>query len=400
MCKKEETIRLISGNILETIFRHQTSSRTSISKATGLTPATVTNTINLLVSNNKVIETGDEVRVVKGSGRSRRLITINKNFKHYIGIEINATGIFLTITDTLGNKVKNSKTNIDDYNYKKINDVLINLIANTIKKFPELRFGGIGISVPGHFEHQTGRIISNNSKWEFFQISEIKKKIHLPIFLENNINCMAVAEYLFHPESSPEQFLFIHIGPGLFCSFFDNHSILKKKNFYIGEIGHTIVDHNGPICECGKRGCLQTYISDTWLIKNAEFLFENAKNTIIKTLVASPADLNLEVIYHSYLLGDSFIIDKIESGIQFLATSIANTLIIYDSQKVYINSQLFNYPGFSEKLITLINEQLQFIPTKRNLNIDILPFNPYRGASGAAALAVYNNLIWENNSQA
>ncbi|HEM4817188.1 TPA: ROK family protein, partial [Streptococcus suis] len=143
---------------------------------------------------------------------------------------------------------------------------------------------------------------------------------------------------LFHPESSPEQFLFIHIGPGLFCSFFDSEHILQNKNFYIGEIGHTVVDLNGPSCECGKRGCLQTYISDTWLINNARFLFENVQGSIIKTLVEKPEDITLDVVYNAYRLGDGFIIEKIESGIDFLATSIANTLVIYDSKKIFINS--------------------------------------------------------------
>lgn len=80
MSKKEETLRLICGRILETLFRHQKSSRARISKTLGITPATVTHTISHLVSHQKVIETGDEIRDIQGSGRSRRLITINKHW--------------------------------------------------------------------------------------------------------------------------------------------------------------------------------------------------------------------------------------------------------------------------------------------------------------------------------
>ncbi|HFR3801960.1 TPA: ROK family protein, partial [Streptococcus suis] len=96
--------------------------------------------------------------------------------------------------------------------------------------------------------------------------------------------------------------------------------------------------------------------------------------------------------------GDGFIIEKIESGIDFLATSIANTLVIYDSKKIFINSQLLNYPGFSEKVNNLVDNQLQFIPSKNNLDIKFLSFNIFRGAIGAASLAVYNHFILENNS--
>lgn len=397
--KQEETLRQTSGRILETIFRHKQTSRTLISKELGLTPATVTHTLNHLVSIQKVVETGDEVRAVKGSGRSRRLITLNKDYKYFIGIEINVKGIFLTTTDTFGNWTTENSQSITKYDLKNINSILIQMIQSTLNQHPDEICGGIGIAIPGHFDSKSGRIISNNAKWQHFQLTEIQNTISVPIFLENNINCMALSEYLFHSERSPEHFLFIHIGPGLFCSFFEKQHILTNKDFYIGEIGHTVVNPNGPACECGKRGCLQTYISDSWLLQSAAFLFENAQNTVIKTLVTSPNELSLDTIYNAYLLGDNFIIDKIESGIQYLATSIANTLIIYDSQKIYINSQLLNYPGFSDKLIEQINEQLQFIPNKHNLNIEVLPVNPYRGARGGAALATYYNFIWEKTSQ-
>ncbi|MEG3236682.1 ROK family protein [Streptococcus suis] len=398
MGKKEETIRNISGNILKTLFRHQKSSRTRISKSLKITPATITNMISYLVAEKKVIETGDEVRDYIGSGRSRRLITVNSQYRHYIGIEINANGIYLAVTDTIGNLITNSNIKITEYDSKQINEIIIQLVTETLDKFSYLEFGALGIAVPGHFDSKSGHIISNNVKWIYFDLAVIKQSISIPIFLENNINCMAIGSYLFHPESSPEQFLFIHIGPGLVCSFFDSEHILQNKNFYIGEIGHTVVDLNGPSCECGKRGCLQTYISDTWLINNARFLFENVQGSIIKTLVEKPEDITLDVVYNAYRLGDGFIIKKIESGIDFLTTSIANTLIIYDSKKIFINSQLLNYPGFSEKVNNLVDNQLQFIPSKNNLDIEFLSFNIFRGAIGAASLAVYNHFILENNS--
>lgn len=393
MSKKNETLRILSSKILEKIFRLEKCSRTHLSDSLGLTPATVTNTLTLLINDNRVIETGDEFRTLQGSGRSRRLIKINPEFHYFIGIEINTHGIFLVVTNTIGEIVPESKQSLHEYNIENINQVLIDMIQKTLQQFSHLSFGAIGVAVPAHFDEETGRIISNNKKWKHFLLSELKKTIDLPFYLENNIKCMALGEYLFYSHVSPDKYLFIHIGPGLFCSFFDAEHILSIKNFYIGEIGHTVVNPNGPSCECGKRGCLQTYISDTWLIQSAAFLLKNAQSTIIKTLVSKPEEITLDVIYNAYILGDPFIIEKIESGISYLATSIANTLIIYDSKKIYINSQLLNYPGFSEKLIKLIKAQLQFIPTTNEMDIEILPVNPYRGAIGAAALSVYRNFI-------
>ncbi|ABP89179.1 Transcriptional regulator/sugar kinase [Streptococcus suis 05ZYH33] len=149
MGKKEETIRNISGNILKTLFRHQKSSRTRISKSLKITPATITNMISYLVAEKKVMETGDEVRDYMGSGRSRRLITVNSQYRHYIGIEINANGIYLAVTDTIGNLITNSNIEIAEYDSQQMNDIFIRLVTETLDKVSYLEFGALGIAVPG-----------------------------------------------------------------------------------------------------------------------------------------------------------------------------------------------------------------------------------------------------------
>uniref|UniRef100_UPI0026EDDB2B ROK family protein n=1 Tax=Streptococcus merionis TaxID=400065 RepID=UPI0026EDDB2B len=341
----------------------------------------------------KIIETGDEFRAQSGSGRSRKLLTLNDQLGYFIGVEINAKGIFLSLTNVLGHEMESSCLYTADFDVRDINAIIIDMLLKALNQHQQETCLGIGIAIPGHFEQQTGKIISNNPRWADFNLKNINKNIPYPISIDNNIEGMALGEYLFQADNSPEKFLFIHIGPGLYCSFFDNEHIAKRDNFYIGEIGHTVVDINGTPCECGKHGCLQTYISETWLISSAQFLFNHAQNTILKTLVSSPEDITLDVLYNAYLLRDPFIAEKIESGIQFLATSIANTLIIYDSYKVYINSQLLNYPTLKEKLIQQITAQLQFIPNKTDLDIEVLPVDSYRGAKGACALAAFSNFI-------
>lgn len=160
-----------------------------------------------------------------------------------------------------------------------------------------------------------------------------------------------------------------------------------KENSYIGEIGHTVVDINGPVCECGKKGCLQTYISESWLIKTGQLLFNSSPNNILRSLVASENDITIETIIKAYELGDSYFTNKIDQGLKLLSTSIANTLIIQDSEKIYLNSKLFQHLSFKNQIISQIQEQLNFIPMKRNIDIEITEFDNFRGAKGAAALA-------------
>lgn len=382
-----------TAKVMEFIYRNKLVSRTKISDKLNITPAATTSIVSMLIKKGIIFETGNKIRIQEGSGRSRRLLNINENFAYLIGVEFNVRGIAIVATDIIGKILSQKFIKMENYTVKNITPIIIQMIKQTLHQYSHERCAGIGFAIPGHFDTTNQSIISNNKSWSHFNFDKIKKNFELPIFIDNNIECMALAEYLFDSQESPDRFLFLHNGPGIFCSFFNSQHINDKDNYYIGELGHTIVDINGPICECGKRGCLQTYISDTWLIESAKFLFSNSANTVLKSLVSSPKEITLDVIIDAYTLGDSFIIDKIESGIQFLAISISNTLIIYDSNKIFINSELLNKLNFKSKLTNLIEEQLYFIPSKHDLEIKILDFNLYRGARGACSLAAYHSII-------
>ncbi|MBF0778770.1 ROK family protein [Streptococcus cuniculi] len=397
--KNSENILQNAARVMEFIYRNKIVSRTKIATELELAPATVTHIVTELIREEKIFETGHEIRERKGSGRSRKLLSINEEFAYLVGIEFTMRGIALVATNSIGQILTQRFIKMGDYPLENITQTISSLIEELLEQYAHLTCAGIGFSIPGHFDSSSNSVISNNQNWVHFNLNELKETFQLPISIDNNIECMALAEYLFDSEESPDKFLFLHIGPGIFCSFFHHDHIATKENYYIGELGHTIVDIQGQHCECGKRGCLQTYISDSWLIENAKLLFAHSKNTILKNLVNSQEEIDLSAVIHAYQLGDSFIVDRIEAGLQFLAMSISNTLIIYDAHKIFINSELLNQLDLKPKLIERINEQLQFIPTKNNLDVELLDFTPYRGARGACALAAYQTIVQTNGER-
>ena len=104
-------------------------------------------------------------------------------------------------------------------------------------------------------------------------------------------------QYLFNASNSPDKFLFYHIGHDYSVPFLILHSWGIKENSYIGRNGHTVVDINGPVCECGKKGCLQTYISESWLIKTrSSFCLTALPITFTKVLLPLRNDITIETI--------------------------------------------------------------------------------------------------------
>lgn len=395
--KKSDVYRNHVASVLEFIYRSQQTSRIEIANNTGLTPALITSITGDLTAEGTIMETGDEISEAPGSGRKRRLLTLNPGVGYFVGTEISMRGIFTVLTDICGTVLSHISTPLADCHVDNINEEIVSQISTCINgKNTDLIFGA-AIAVPGHFNYFSKTIISNNPLWSAFNLEKISGHFPFSFTVNNNVECMSLGEYLFHSNDSPDRFMFYHIGHGLFCSFFDSSQLGIKDNDYIGEIGHTVVDINGPVCECGKKGCLQTYISESWLIKNGQLLFTQSSSNILRSLADSPEDITIETIIKAYELGDPYFSSKIDLGIRLLSTSVANTLILHDSDKIYLNSKLFFHQPFRKQIISQIQEQLNFIPAKQKTEIEITDFDEFRGAKGACALAAFTFLIRNPN---
>lgn len=394
-----EAFQLNISTILQFIYRNPYTSRIEIANSTGITPAAVTPIISLLLKENVLSENGDVVQKVSGSGRKRKILTLNKDIGIFFGLEFNMKGFFFSATDICGNTLFNIFKDISPTILEKINQTIIEIFSEAREKIGNKKIIGAGIAIPGHYDIINQTVTSNNSMWKEFNLYKIKKEFDFPIIVENNIKSMSFGEYLFNSLNTPDKFSFLHVGHGLFYSYLDSANIKPSLNYYLGEIGHTVVDIDGPLCECGKNGCLQTYISESWILKNAKYLFDNSNYTVLHSLVDSSKDISLKTVMDAYNLNDKLLKNYLEKGVTLLGISTANSLIIQDSSKIFLNSELFENKAFFDQILKTIESQLQFIPTKKKAELEILPYDAYRGSIGACAVACLSFFIKNPNYQ-
>ncbi|MCJ0588751.1 ROK family protein, partial [Enterococcus cecorum] len=126
--------------------------------------------------------------------------------------------------------------------------------------------------------------------------------------------------------------------------------MFSKQNMLIGEVGHVVVDKDGSLCECGKKGCLQTFISENWLIKRAQILYNNDQESYLKRLLSTNQDIQVQTLLTAFELGDKSIQILLEQAIQALSQVILNLNLIIDFQSLYIHSELFNHPAMQQIL--------------------------------------------------
>lgn len=385
-----------SGRILRYIFRRQPVSRSEIARHLGLSPAMVTTVISSLIENNIINELEKSPdKESKASGRKRLMLGIRADAKYSIGVEIGIEHFRFCITDLSGNVLIQfsyvpTREQIINVNIS-IEQGVLKLIEDT--GVPRDRVAGIGVALPGHLDPLDGHMVTLSSNWVNFNAHALEETLHMGVAAENNVRSMAYQKYLFDYKTCPENFVFIHVGAGIFCANFTAGQ-LTQGSYISGEIGHTISNPDGPRCECGKSGCLQTYASESWILQKIRTLYRTAPHSLLHGLVSSEDDITLETALAAYSLGDEIVTHIFHDAVRYLGIAIANISIIMNPQKLYLHSRMFQHTLLRDELQRYIESQLTFLDKHCTEEINILDFDSSRAAAGAAALAIDRLFIY------
>jgi glucokinase len=181
-----------------------------------------------------------------------------------IGVDIGGTNTTIGIVDFHNNVLlEDSFLTKPDQGADAFSKNLSEHINNTYSKYKnEYSLEGIGIAAPGA-NYQNGSIEAPaNLKWGNVKFIELMKEhFQVPIALINDANAAALGEHQFGSAKGMSNFIVLTLGTGLGTGIVVNGHLLYGENGYAGELGHAIIEKNGRQCNCGKHGCLETYVS-------------------------------------------------------------------------------------------------------------------------------------------
>lgn len=238
-----------------------------------------------------------------------------------IGIDIGGSHIGIGQVDINGKIINKKEIDLEpekDQDLKKyITQYIINELEHIIQSSDvEL----IGLAMPGTIENKV-LIESINLGIKNFDLAKIiKEKYNIPVNVNNDAKCAAMAEKQFGSLKNYEDCAFLCLGTGIGGAVFLNNKLLKSKNNNGFELGHIIIDKNGPQCNCGKKGCFETFCSiKRFKLKviNSLNLKPNTKSSdlldIIKKNIHNPEIQNIIQEYiDNLIVGLSNIIDIFE----------------------------------------------------------------------------------------
>jgi len=310
--------------------------------------------------------------------------------KFVIGIDIGGTNTEIGIVDKNGIILKKTSFKTQEFNTEteylsKLTQNIKNLISELKNKY---KFCGIGIGAPnGNYYTET---IKNapNLKWgKNVRIVDIlKKSFDVPIKITNDANASAIGEKIFGKAKELTDFVTVTLGTGLGSGFFVNGQIMYGKTGFAGELGHTIAIPNGRICGCGRKGCLETYVSATGIKTTVlEMLENNTDESTLRDLKKS--EINSKAIYNAAIKGDKTALAAFDFTGKILGEKLADTIALFSPQAIFLSGGLALAGDLILNTTKKYTEQNTLNILKETTKIEISGLlNKNSGILGASAL--------------
>ncbi len=256
-----------------------------------------------------------------------------------IGIDIGGTFTKLGIADRAGNLYYEDTIETDTFeDPNAFVDAIHSLIKKTLKKNKEaFSIKGVGIGAPNGNYYSGNIEFAPNLVWKgVIPIAEIfSNKFDLPVALTNDANAAAIGEMVFGAAQNMKNFLMITLGTGLGSGLVVNGNLVYGHDGFAGELGHVTVVEEGRMCGCGKRGCLETYVSATGI-----------KRTLFELMATETEDSPLRNISFNQLeaieitkaanKGDVLAQKAFDKTGMMLGSALANTVAHISPQAIFL----------------------------------------------------------------
>lgn len=204
-----------------------------------------------------------------------------------------------------------------------------------------LDISGVGISFGGPVDERRERVrLSHHVPgWEDYPlVDEVVRSLGFPTAMDNDANLQCLGEWRYGAGQGASDLLYVNVGTGIGGGWILGGQLRRGANGLAGEIGHTIVDPNGPICTCGKRGCVESLASGPAIARSArEWLADRPdEGRELVAVAGAVSAITSEVVFRVAADGDPLARLVVARAARYLGIGIANALALVDPERVVV----------------------------------------------------------------
>ena len=360
--------------VLETLVAHGKRTRRQLETDTNLSRTTLSAIVGDLRQRGVLIEKDQLLHTTGRQGRPTKVLYLNPNDGAAVGIELGRRRISVSVlgfdgsTVTSEHKDVSSSTSLE----AKIHDA-----AGIVQSFismghinPATIIGtGVGIAS----RHADPKSLADDVEWQTdprgASLAPLRELLPAPLLWDNNIRLAAMAY-----GKDSEDLLYVVLSAGISSAVITNGALLRGGSGIAGELGHISVDFAGPVCWCGRNGCLENFI------KEGNVLHEAERRGQAFDSIADLAQAAVE--------GNDIATSIVEWAGELLARAIVSACVLLDPSRVVIAGELsqFGEPLLAPVRTALAGQHLKLGP--RSTTISNATFAPTTGSDGAAHMAL------------
>jgi glucokinase len=279
---------------------------------------------------------------------------------HLVGVDIGATkilaGAFTRSLELVGSAKVSTKAQRGE-------DAVMGRIIRAIREAVDEadltwdHVTGVGIGVPGVVNDVSGEVVfAPNLGWRNIQLKgRLEQQLGKPCRIENDGNLAALGVHRVEYKSAPKSLLGVFVGTGIGGGIIQDGKLVRGIGHAAGEVGHMIIDVEGPRCSCGNNGCLEALASRTAMLHRIQEAVSNGQKTVLTDLVGSNlASLRSGDLRRAIRRGDPIVERVVKDAARYLGLAIANLAHVLNPEIIVLGGGIM--VGLEVEMFSIVNE--------------------------------------------
>jgi glucokinase len=323
--------------------------------------------------------------------------------KVLLGVDIGGTKVAAGVVSPSGEILHTSRTRmIARRSAGEGFEAVLNAVDGAFRNRLARKVRGIGISVPGWVDSKRGVLLAatNLPCWRDFPLArEIEKRYGLETRLANDANVAALAEAAWGAGKGYRSVFYITLGTGIGTGMVLQHKIYEGRTGAAGEGGHTTINFRGPLCGCGKRGCIEMYASGTAIARRAvELLGQGSarRSRLFKMAGGKIEHVTAEIVSNAASAGDALAARILDEAADNFAVWLGNIMDLLEPDVFVVGGGIGHLMmSFLERMRTRL-KTWAINPRQQQVPIVEARFGPESALVGAAALFLPRTRLWHS----
>lgn len=342
---------LNSRLVLQAVRVLQPTFRAEVARKTGLKPATVTSIVNDLIGQRLLREVpGAPASVAPGHdaapppggrfGRPPLLLELNGDARRILAIDLEPDHLRVATTDLLGRILHYAEEPANRFDQPAaVIAQIVRMARVALSTIPKGSLLGIGVSLPGLIDSENGVLLSstNMPRWKNVPIgSRLERELGATVHVERSMHLAALYEKWRNPQQQNRTVVIVSLRTGVGMSIVHRGQLYAGNSGLSGEIGHTVIDPAGKPCDCGSRGCLETFVSAPAVAERGARLVSDRRSPALATAVQRGEQITPELIYRLARDGDEGCASVVREVGRYLGLAIANLINLLAPDEIVI----------------------------------------------------------------